>query len=144
MCVYGHFLYYSSSSKFIPKVRHLWRFCRTTALTKWPFLPQWLFKVMSFSKILNVFLAVFPRKHLLCVLRVNFCKILIAFAKWATLPLHQIRLFFIIIIKCICKPFSHRTSLFIFACFQNLVISRIFGLFWRLVCIKNIKCFCSS
>ena len=46
MCVYGHFLYYSWSSKFIPKVGHFWRFRLTTAFTKWQFLPP--FKMMSF------------------------------------------------------------------------------------------------
>jgi len=104
MCVYGHFLYYSWSPKFIPKVGHFWPFCLTT---KWSFLPH--FKMVSFFKNINCIFAVFPLKHHLRVLEVIFCMILIAFAKWTILPLCKLRLFFNI--KCTCKPFSHRTSL---------------------------------
>ena len=114
MCVYGHFLYYSWSSKFIPKVgRHYGRFCLTTAITK-----KMANFCHSFFKILNVFLAVFPLKHILPVWRVIFCMILIAFAKWATLPLCKIASFFEYWMYC--KPFSHRESLF---------ISRVFKIF---------------
>ena len=100
MCVYGHFLYYSWSSKFIPKVGHFWPFCLTTAFTKWSFLPH--FKMMSFFENINCIFSRFPPKTSLTCVRSHFLNDFNSLCKMGNFATLQIASFFNI--KCTCKP----------------------------------------